>query len=324
MTANLDIIASFELPSDRRVMTTREIAAETATHAAGTASRTLHVAGVAGSMPALVARAIALAQAKPVVCVTTDLEAARRLTDDLGFVWGERAPETAQNDILLFAPPESSPYADVNPDRRGAMARLVTLFRLAHALPWRFLVVPAAGLLRKVVPRHVIENHTSRVVAEQELNRDELIERLAAAGYLRVPLVEDPGTFAVRGAVIDMWPASSEHPVRLELYGDLVISLRPFDSSLQRTFGELKELWLPPAREAILTPEATLRAREFVRALCDGMDLPSAARVPSSRTWPAAALSSARKVFCRRITSWSRSFITSPMTPWSCSRIHRL
>ena len=119
-------------------------------------------------MPALVARAIALAQTKPVVCVTTDLEAARRLTDDLGFVWGGRATETAQNDVLLFAPPESSPYADVNPDRRGAMARLVTLFQLAHALPWRFLVVPAAGLLRKVVPRHVIEEHTGRVVAEQE------------------------------------------------------------------------------------------------------------------------------------------------------------
>ena len=275
MTAHLDIIASFELPSDRRVVTTREIAAEMATHASRSPGGTLHVAGVAGSMPALVARAIALAQTKPVVCVTSDLESARRLTDDLGFVWGNRSTETVQGDVLLYAPPESSPYAEVNPDRRGAMARLVTLFQLAHALSWRFLVVPAAGLVRKVVPRRVIEKHTARIVAEQEIDRDELIERLAAAGYLRVPLVEDPGTFAVRGSVIDMWPASSEHPVRLELYGDLVLSLRPFDSSLQRTFGEMKELWLPPAREAILTPDSVERAREFVRALCDGMDLPS-------------------------------------------------
>jgi transcription-repair coupling factor (superfamily II helicase) len=275
VTANLDIIASFELPSDRRVVTTSAIAADMAARASAVSKGALHVAGVAGSMPALVARAVALAQTKPVVCVTADLEAARRLTDDLGFVWGNGKAETPQGDVLLFAPPESSPYADVNPDRRGAMARLVTLFHLAHALPWRFLVVPAAGLVRKVVPRRVVEQHTLRIMAEQEIDRDGFIARLSAAGYLRVPLVEDPGTFAVRGSVIDMWPASSEHPVRLELYGDLVLSLRPFDSSLQRTFGQLAELWLPPAREAILTPESVERAREFVRALCDGIDLPS-------------------------------------------------
>jgi transcription-repair coupling factor (superfamily II helicase) len=226
-------------------------------------------------MPALVARAVALAQTKPVVCVTTDLEAARRWSDDLSFVWGNRSTETAQGDVLLFAPPEVSPYAEVNPDRRAAMGRLVTLFQLAHALPWRFLVVPAAGLARKVVPRHIVEQHTCRIGVDEELDRDQLIGRLAAAGYLRVPLVEDPGSFAVRGSVMDIWPASSEHPVRLELYGDLVLSLRSFDPTEQRTVGELKELWLPPVREAILTPEALDRAREVVRALCDHVDLPS-------------------------------------------------
>jgi len=275
VTAHLDIIASFELPSDRRVVTAREVGVQMANLASGGTERTLHVAGVAGTMPALVARAIALAGTKPVVCVTADLEAARRLTDDLHFVWGNRATDTAQGDVLLFAPPESSPYADVNPDRRGAMARLVTLFQLTHPLPWRFLVVPAAGLTRKVVPRRVVEQHSHLLVVEQEIDRDALIGRLAAAGYLRVPLVEDPGSFAVRGSVIDIWPASSEHPVRLELYGDLILSLRSFDSSLQRTVGELKELWLPPTREAILTTEAVERAREVVRALCDRVDLPS-------------------------------------------------
>jgi transcription-repair coupling factor (superfamily II helicase) len=274
VTANLDIIASFELPSDRRIVTAREVAAWMATLAAGPGS-TLHVAGVAGAMPALVARALALGRTNPVVCVTTDLDSARRLVDDLHFVWGNRASDTAQGDVLLFAPPDSSPYADVNPDRRGAMARLVTLFQLTHRLPWRFLVVPAAGLTRKVVPRAVVERHSDLLVTGQEIDRDELIGHLAAAGYLRVPLVEDPGTFAVRGAVVDLWPASSEHPVRLELYGDLILSLRSFDPSLQRTLGESKELWLPPAREAILTPEAVERAREVVRSLCDHVDMPS-------------------------------------------------
>src|SRR6185295_17522706 len=101
--------------------------------------------------------------------------------------------------------------------------------------------------------------------------------------------------FAVRGSVLDLWPPSSEYPVRLELYGDLVLSLRPFDPELQRSVGlsetsgqsapstrsplgksrELKELWLPPVREAILTPSAVERARTLVRSLCDKIDLPS-------------------------------------------------
>ena len=275
VTAHLDIIASFELPSDRRITTVREVAAEVAAVGARATPGTLHVAGVAGSMPALVARALALAQAKPVVCVTTDFEAARRLTDDLNFVWGNRATDTAQGDVLSFAPSESSPYADVNPDRRGAMGRLVTLFQLAHGIPWRFLVVPAAGLTRKVVPRRIVEEHSQLLVAEHDVDRDALIARLSTAGYLRVPLVEDPGSFAVRGSVIDIWPASSEHPVRLELYGDLILSLRRFDPAEQRTVAEMRELWLPPAREAILTPGAVERAREVVRGLCDRVDLPS-------------------------------------------------
>jgi transcription-repair coupling factor (superfamily II helicase) len=278
VTASVDIIASFELPTDRRVVTARAIAAELATlgkSATSTSQRVLHVAGVAGAMSALVARAVALAQSKPVVCVTTDLESARRLADDLNFVWGNRSAETAQGEVLLFAPPESSPYADVNPDRRGAMARLVTLFQLAHQLPWRFLVVPASGLVRKVVPRRIIETHSDLIYVDQEIDRDELIGRLSEAGYLRVPLVEDPGTFAVRGSVLDIWPASTEHPVRLELYGDQILSLRTFDPAQQRTVSEQKELWIPPAREAILTTEAANRAREVVRALCDQIDLPS-------------------------------------------------
>src|SRR5258705_1972624 len=121
------------------------------------------------------------------------------------------------------------------------MARLVTLFHFAQKIPWRFLVVPAAGLARRVVPRREVERHSDLILAEQEIDRDTFIARLSAAGYLRAPLVEDPGSFAVRGSVIDLWPPSSESPVRLELYGDLVLSLRPFDPSLQPSVGAVDD-----------------------------------------------------------------------------------
>ena len=80
---------------------------------------------------------------------------------------------------------------------------------------------------------------------------------LSEAGYLRVPVVEDPGGFAVRGALLDVWPPSTDSPVRVELYGDLVLSMKPFDPVEQKTrkdAPDLKTLWLPPVREAILDP----------------------------------------------------------------------
>jgi transcription-repair coupling factor (superfamily II helicase) len=294
VTQNLDPLA--ELPADRSLVRARDVAGLIARSGGSGAEGTVHVAGAAGSMPALVARAIALADTRPIVCVTSDADAARRFVDDLNFVWGgQQSNETAQGDVLFFAPQEASPYAEVNPDRRAAMGRLVTLFHLALKLPWRFLVIPAAALVRKVIPKSQVERHSDQLLVEQEIDRDKLARRLSEAGYLRAPLVEDPGSFAVRGAVLDLGPASSEHPVRLELYGDLILSLRPFDPALQRSTvevdeesapggprapravkpRELKDLWLPPAREAILDAHAVDRARELVRSLCDRVNLPS-------------------------------------------------
>ena len=177
---------------------------------------------------------------KPVVLVTSDLDAARRAADDVAFFVKSTtdeatAEDTAEGDVLVLAASESSPYADVNPDRRAAMSRLATLFHLASGLPWKVLAVPAAGLARKMVPRKIIRAHSHRVVAEDELDRDALVKALAESGYLRVPVVEDPGSFAVRGALLDVWPPNLDVPVRIEMYGELVLSIQPFDPYEQRT-----------------------------------------------------------------------------------------
>ncbi len=98
---------------------------------------------------------------------------------------------------------------------------------------------------------------------------------LTAAGYLRTPIVEDPGGFAIRGGVIDVWPASATEPLRVDLLGDTILSLKRFDPDTQRTTTELRSAWLPPAREAILEPAAVERARTELRHLCDEVSFPS-------------------------------------------------
>ena len=241
----------------------------------------LDVSGVRGCAGAAIAAGIARA-GRRVVLVTDDLDAARRAAQDVGFlvrgIVDDDAEDTGEGDVLVFAASESSPYADVSPDRRAAMSRMATLFHLAHDRPWRVLLVPVGALARRVVPRSELARRADRIVAESEIDRDGVVRSLSEAGYLRVPVVEDPGSFAVRGALFDVWPPSSQSPVRVELYGDLVLSLKPFDPIEQKTrkdAPELKQLWLAPAREAILDGRTVVRARSRVTQLAEAIDWPT-------------------------------------------------
>ncbi len=259
-------------------------------------SARLDVAGVRGCADALVIAALVRAGGPPVVAVTEDVDAARALAKDVRFLLGgidrsqggasgtggggaaEGDDEMSDGDhVLVLATSESSPYADVNPDRRSALSRMATLGHLAKDRPFRVLVVSATGLARKLVPRDVVREHTHRVVADADLDRDGLIRALTESGYLRVPVVEDPGSFAVRGSLLDVWPPGSEEPARIELYGDAVLSIKSFDATAQTTRANavLKELWLPPARDTILTKEYVERARMRVAQLADMIDWPT-------------------------------------------------
>ncbi|HEU4404978.1 MAG TPA: transcription-repair coupling factor [Polyangiaceae bacterium] len=271
-----DPLPSLDPPEGRPLVRVRQAAEAAAGLKGGEPLR--HLVGVVGAASALAATALRAATGALVVCVVDGLERANRLAADLNFLAGERregGEGGALGRVLVLPPYETSPYADVNPDRRAAMARLAVLHHVAAGAEAHFLVVTAASLARKVVAPGVIMAHALRVEAEQELDRDAFVAALSRAGYLRVPVVEDPGSFAVRGGLIDLWPASLSEPVRVELYGDLVLSLKQFDPEGQRTLREVKAVSLPPAREAVLTDEAVGRARGALRAICDAADWPS-------------------------------------------------
>ena len=247
---------------------------------ASAASPRLDVSQVRGSSAAAIAVAILEGTARPVVVVSATGEDARRMRDDIAFYVGDAAKPV---DLCLLVPAEASPFADVNPDRRGEMARVAALAKLLGKDPRRVVCTTAAQLARRVLPRDALRAHTYRVVAEEALDRDALLRGLGEAGYLRVPLVEDPGTFAVRGSLVDVWPAADlgsdarDEPVRIELYDDLVVSMKRFDPFEQRTNKDdtLAELLLPPAREPIFTPKNVARARARVLEMADALDMPT-------------------------------------------------
>ncbi len=263
-----------ELPSDRRLLRIADAAREAISTRGGYA-----VVGAAGSGPAMLARSLLAAGASHVLYVAPSHEVAQRAVEDLTALRTLALPGTvtAQDEPppLFLSTSETSPYADVHPDRRQAMQRAAALFTLAKNLPWRTAVTTPGGLLRRAAPPDALSGAALELRTDGELDIEDAAQRLTASGYLRAPVVEDPGSFAVRGGVLDIWPATSAEPLRAELYGDLVLSLKRFDPDTQRTTGETRTVWLPPAREAILDRAVAERARAGLRSLCDDASFPS-------------------------------------------------
>jgi transcription-repair coupling factor (superfamily II helicase) len=213
----------------------------------------------------------------PTVIVTPDLDTARRTAADLSFfsMGGGQDGEASPENVLLYPSSDVTPYLDVAPDRRAAMERLAVLFHLAQGLPWRFLVLPVAALLRRVPPRQAVADRSMLVEAEGELDRDRFIQLLTEGGYLRVPVAEDPGTFAVRGGILDVYPPHARYPARIELDDWLVLSIKHFDPDDQRTIGSVDRIFVHPVRDTLLGVEELRLARQRVRALCDECNWPT-------------------------------------------------
>jgi transcription-repair coupling factor (superfamily II helicase) len=263
------------LPEDRSILTLEELARR-----ARSGARSQAYVGVEGSGAALVAHRLAQSGASRVICLCADPESAQRTQSDLsafvrGLGFAKLPALSGVAEPLLITAQEATPYAEARADRRLSMLRAGALYQLAAGLPSSLVVISAGALVRRVPPRRVIEQGGARVETDSELDVAALAKRLDLAGYLRVPLVEDPGSFAVRGGIFDVWPSSAEAPVRAELYGDLVMGLRTFDPEDQRTLDEVRSVLIPPATEAVQEPKSELRAKEALRNLCDSVDYPT-------------------------------------------------
>ncbi len=244
------------------------------------------VAGLPTSAAAWLIAQAAARRGRTMLVVTADADSARSVAADLGFFLGGERPEgdeaaaeagseAGTGRVRLLPASDASPFADVAPDRRAAMERLATLFHLAQGLPCQVVVAPVGALLRRVPPRDALIERSLVIAAEGEIDREHLLAVLEEGGYLRTPVVEDPGTYAVRGSLVDIFPPHSRFPVRIELDDYLVMSVKRFAPDDQRTLEAVDRVFVHPAREALLGTRETALARHRVRELCDAIDLPT-------------------------------------------------
>jgi transcription-repair coupling factor (superfamily II helicase) len=212
--------------------------------------------GFPGAAAALAIAETALRHAGPVVAVVSNEQRAYRLEEELRFFLGGRLP------LTHFADPETLPYDPFSPHQEILSQRLAALYRLPHQ-ERGVLIATAGTLLERLPPRAWLEGRAFLLRTGERLDAQAFRARLVAAGYQHVSEVQAQGEFAVRGALIDLFPMGAQAAYRLDLFDETVESIRVFDPETQRSTDTVQEVRLLPAREFPTDPQGieTFRRR---------------------------------------------------------------
>jgi transcription-repair coupling factor (superfamily II helicase) len=212
----------------------------------------LELTGAPEGFDALLMADVVRARGGMSVFVARDGARASAFIDALKFF----APEV---EVIHFPSWDCLPYDRMGPSAGVAARRMTTLARLAAANQPKgpsLLVTQAPALLQRVPPRSVVRRAGYSARTGQDVNVADLERYFAVNGYQRASTVSERGEFAIRGGVIDVFPPGAEEPVRLDLFGDTLESIRAFDPATQRSTKQLKAFDLLPVSEALLDPES--------------------------------------------------------------------
>ena len=173
-------------------------------------------------------------------------------------------------DAVILPPWDCLPYDRVSPNGEVAAQRLEALARLAAseagAAP-RFVLTTVTAALQRMPARKLLAGVRQTIAAGARLDPTTLLGYLARHGYRRAGTVREPGEYAVRGGIIDLFAPAAAEPVRLDFFGDTIESMRRFDPLSQRTTGAIEGLQLGPVSEVMLDDAAITRFRAGYAAL---------------------------------------------------------
>ena len=208
--------------------------------------------------------AAARAHEGPLLVVSRDNHGAQQLVADLATLAGSHA----ELPMIAFPDWETLPYDQFSPHPEIVSQRLAALHRLP-ALKRGIVVVPVQTLLQRLAPVAHIAGSSFNLSVGQQLDMDAEKRRLEAAGYRHVPQVMDPGDFAVRGGLLDVFPMGTEAPLRIELLDDEIDTIRVFDPESQRSLDPVSSVQLLPGREVPNDEAALGRAMDQLRERFD-------------------------------------------------------
>ena len=261
----------------------------------------IRLTGLRGASRAVVgARLVAAHGDAPVLFLTANAKAADELQDDLRTCLGEREDESRTR---AFPRHDTLPYDRFSPQPFVIAQRMDVLYRWLAAsgaaggaprgAPAPIVIAPWTAFALLVPSRDAVRARSVHLEVGQTVDRDALVETLVTAGYARMSLVEEPGEIAVRGGIVDLFPPHLKRPIRVELLGDEIESIREFDAASQRSQDKLGGVVAPPPRELLFDRDLVLARSAGIRELARNANVP-ARRSPESARAPEASTTSSR------------------------------
>jgi len=225
--------------------------------------------GLPGSSASLAISNLAIQKNAPLLLITPDMHSTARYRRELGFFLGE-------TDLPIFPFPdwETLPYDHFSPHEDLVSERLSTLYHLPKQKNG-IIIAALPTLMHRILPRTYLESQSFLLSVGETLDLADLRQQLVSSGYRNVSEVMEHGEFALRGSIIDMYPMGSPRPYRIELFDDVIESIRTFDADNQRSIEKTQGIHLLPAHEYPLTEDGITRFRQTWRARFSGNPLDS-------------------------------------------------
>ncbi len=228
--------------------------------------KTIEVSELWGASKALFLFGLRQEAHQPLIVVTASEDAAETLAEDIRF-FIQRLPESEAGlepiEVRTFPAWGVLPFEADSPDSRTVGERMHVLYTLISGAPGIF-IVPIQSLLQKLPPWEQFAESVKTITLATPVDPDAFVAGLVSIGYESASLVTRIGEFSRRGGIIDFFSPLHDNPVRMELFGETIESLRSFDPETQRSSGEVREVVVLPVRELIVNEKGIERLKEQV------------------------------------------------------------
>jgi len=205
------------------------------------------LAGLTDTAKALLGAIVATELRRPMVILVASGRGAEVFAASMQFFYSALAGQEA-TEVAVLPAMDVLPWQEAAPHAEILENRAVSLWRYATGQA-RVVVAPVAAARMRLRDAAYYAEQARTLGRDEQVSLDDLVAHLRRVGYESHDMVEMPGQFTVRGGIVDIFPAEAERPVRLELFGDSVESLREFDPNTQRSVRPIETVTLPPLLE---------------------------------------------------------------------------
>jgi len=225
--------------------------------------------GLSGSEKAYFVNRLYMKHRAPVVVITASTKEAETYLEDFDFF-----TERPSFPLIYYPPYNITPFKYLSYHNETAAKRIRTLYQLIVGDVPPVVVTTISALMQRILPKQELCDYAELVMVEEDIDRDRLADKLISSGYERSSMVEEPGDFSIRGGIFDIFSPLYSDPIRIELFGDTVESIRFFSAITQRTIKNIPEAVILPARETILKSSHLTQIINRIRKQSSKLNIP--------------------------------------------------